>query len=138
MKEALYYEKRDDGKVRCLLCPHLCLISEGKRGICRGRRNETGTLYVINYGECTSLAIDPIEKKPLYHFFPGSSILSTAPNGCNLSCQFCQNWEISQGEVSTYFYSPEDLVKLAKQEKSIGIAYTYSEPLIWYEYLIDT
>ncbi|MEW6685780.1 MAG: AmmeMemoRadiSam system radical SAM enzyme [Candidatus Edwardsbacteria bacterium] len=137
MKEALSYEKKENNKVRCLLCPHYCLISEGKTGICRGRKNLEGRLFAINYGQCTSLAIDPIEKKPLYHFHPGSEILSTGPNGCNLACPFCQNWEISQTEVTTEFISPENLVDLAKRYHSIGIAYTYSEPLIWYEYLLD-
>lgn len=123
--------------MRCLLCPHSCLLEEGKIGICRGRKNQGGTLYAVNYGETTSLAVDPIEKKPLYHFHPGTQILSTAPNGCNLACPYCQNAEISQGEVSTQYISPEKLAKLAKNYNSVGIAYTYSEPLIWYEYLLD-
>jgi len=86
--EAAYYEKRPDGKVRCRLCPHDCLIAEGKSGICRIRANEKGTLLAQGYGECTSLSMDPIEKKPLYHFHPGKEILSTGPNGCNLTCRF--------------------------------------------------
>ncbi len=138
LKEALYYEKLEDGRVRCLLCPHFCLLGEGKVGLCQGRKNDGGILYAVNYGETTSLAVDPIEKKPLYHFYPGSQILSVAPNGCNLSCPYCQNAEISQGKVSTQYIPPERLVKLAQQYNSVGIAYTYSEPLIWYEYLLDS
>jgi pyruvate formate lyase activating enzyme len=137
-KEALFWEKREDGKIQCLLCPVGCVIAEGKIGVCRGRKNEGGILYAINYGRLVSVAIDPMEKKPLYHFHPGADILSTGPNGCNLSCQNCQNWNISQQESPTEFVSPEDLVKIAVKEKSIGIAYTYTEPLIWYEYVKDT
>ncbi|HEX7402118.1 MAG TPA: AmmeMemoRadiSam system radical SAM enzyme [candidate division Zixibacteria bacterium] len=137
-KEALFWEKRDDGKIQCLLCPVGCVIAEGKIGVCMGRKNEEGTLYAINYARLVSIAIDPIEKKPLYHFHPGADILSTGPNGCNLSCQNCQNWNISQEESPTEFVSPEDLVKIAIKENSMGIAYTYTEPLIWYEYVTDT
>ncbi len=137
MKEALYYERLADGRVKCLLCPHFCLLKDGEVGLCKGRKNEGGVLYAVNYGETTSLAVDPIEKKPLYHFIPGSQILSCAPNGCNLACPYCQNAEISQGKVSTRYVPPDRLVKLAKQYDSVGIAYTYSEPLVWYEYLLD-
>lgn len=103
-----------------------------------GRKNERGTLYAANYGRLVSMAIDPIEKKPLYHFHPGTQILSTGPNGCNMSCQNCQNWTISQEESPTELVMPEDLVRIASKEKSVGIAYTYTEPLIWYEYVLDT
>jgi len=96
-----------------------------------------GTLYATNYGETVSVAVDPIEKKPLYHFYPGAHILSIAPNGCNLRCGFCQNWQISQGKAATRFISPEELLQLTTRENSIGVAYTYSEPLIWFEYLLD-
>ncbi len=136
MKEARYYRIEGDS-VRCLLCPHQCLIGNGKVGICSGRKNIDGKLYAINYGETVSVAVDPIEKKPLYHFYPGSSILSVAPNGCNLRCPFCQNWQISQGKSPTQFISPEELVNLAGKQNSVGVAYTYSEPLIWFEYLLD-
>jgi pyruvate formate lyase activating enzyme len=137
-KEALFWEKREDGKIQCLLCPVGCVIADGKIGVCMGRKNEGGVLYAINYGRLVSLSMDPIEKKPLYHFHPGTHILSTGPNGCNLSCQNCQNWTISQEESPTEFMSPEDLVKVALKENSVGIAYTYTEPLIWYEYVSDT
>lgn len=137
-KEALFWEKREGARIKCLLCPVGCLIADGKIGVCMGRKNEKGVLYAINYGRLVSLAIDPIEKKPLYHFHPGTNILSTGPNGCNMSCQNCQNWTISQEESPTEFVSPEDLIKIALREKSVGIAYTYTEPLIWYEYVLDT
>jgi pyruvate formate lyase activating enzyme len=137
-KEALFWEKREGGRIKCLLCPVECLIAEGKIGVCMGRKNEEGVLYAINYGRVVSLSMDPIEKKPLYHFHPGTNILSTGPNGCNMSCQNCQNWTISQEESPTEFVSPEDLVKSALREKSVGIAYTYTEPVIWYEYILDT
>ncbi|MCK4585671.1 AmmeMemoRadiSam system radical SAM enzyme, partial [candidate division WOR-3 bacterium] len=137
MKEAMYYEKLQDGKVRCNLCFHKCLLTPGKTGLCLGRKNIEGKLYAINYGRTTSLGMDPIEKKPLYHFFPGKEILSIAPNGCNLQCPFCQNAEISQTKITTREITPEDLISLCKRYNSIGVAYTYSEPLIWYEFLID-
>jgi len=121
--------------IQCELCPHLCLIKPGKTGICRGRKNEDGKLYAINYGETTSIALDPIEKKPLYHFFPGKTIISIAPNNCNMRCPFCQNWEISQEKVETQFIPPEMLVQIMQDRGSFGVAYTYTEPLMWYEYL---
>lgn len=139
MKEALFYENEGDA-VRCLLCPRRCKIGPGARGVCRGRRNVDGRLYVEIYGEYTSIALDPIEKKPLYHFYPGSWILSLGTRGCNLLCRFCQNWEISQGEARTEKIAPGELVDLALERKGdcIGIAYTYSEPLVWYEFVLDT
>ncbi len=137
-KECLYYQKREDGKIKCLLCPVGCVIAEGKIGVCMGKENKDGVLYAINYGNVVSIAIDPIEKKPLYHFYPGTQILSTGPNGCNLKCDHCQNWSISQEKSYTEYVSPEKLVELAEKYNSVGIAYTYTEPLIWYEYIMDT
>jgi len=134
--EARYYEKQE-GQVQCRLCPHLCLIQPGKYGACRSRLNEDGTLWAINYGETTSVALDPIEKKPLYHFFPGQPILSIACNSCNMRCPFCQNWEISQKESGTQFMPPDILVKMFQDHKSIGVSYTYTEPLVWFEYIMD-
>ncbi|MGI5920944.1 MAG: AmmeMemoRadiSam system radical SAM enzyme [Syntrophomonadaceae bacterium] len=139
--EAQCYEKLPDNKVRCYLCPHQCLINEGRRGVCRVRVNEGGALFTQNYGEVTSLALDPIEKKPLYHFYPGSLILSAGTFGCNLACSFCQNYSIAHGQPETTRISPEDLVKLAVQtrtEGSLGVAFTYNEPSIWYEYVYPT
>jgi pyruvate formate lyase activating enzyme len=137
-REALYYEKREDGRVQCRLCPHNCIIAEDKRGICRVRENRSGTLHTLIYGEVSSVAMDPIEKKPLYHFHPGSSILSIGTVGCSFRCKFCQNYSISQNvDHPTRFYEPEDLVDIAEERDSIGIAYTYTEPLIWFEYVLD-
>ena len=138
MVKALYFEKLEGGRVRCGFCPHACVLGEGKQGICRGKKNIGGELYAVNYGLAVSLALDPIEKKPLYHFYPGSKILSTGPNGCNFRCRFCQNWNISQETVPAMEISPQDLARQASQCDSIGLAYTYSEPLIWYEFVLDT
>lgn len=135
---AEYWHKETDDAVKCELCPHECYIKKGKRGICRVRHNEDGQLMTDAYSEVISLSMDPVEKKPLYHFYPSHDILSNGPRGCNLACGFCQNWNISQEDGSTYHIEPKDLVKLAKDHKSIGIAYTYTEPTIAYEFIIDT
>lgn len=135
--EARFYQKLDGREVRCLLCPHACRIAPGQAGRCRIRRNREGILEASGYAHLVSMAMDPIEKKPLYHFHPGSHILSTGPNGCNLSCQFCQNWEISQSDIPTARVEPEQLVQAALSHQSLGIAYTYTEPLVWFEYLMD-
>jgi pyruvate formate lyase activating enzyme len=138
IKEAMHYTKLKGGRVRCGLCPHRCAIDDGGRGKCRVRENSGGTLVSLNYGRVTSTAMDPIEKKPLYHFHPSSPILSLGTLGCNFHCSFCQNYEISQLDVSTRELSPKDAVTLAKRNASDGIAYTYNEPIIWYEYVLDT
>ena len=137
IKEAAYYEKLADGRVACLLCPSACKLTEGKVGICKCRFNRDGILVTDNYGELVSIAIDPIEKKPLYHFYPTAEILSTGPNGCNLACEHCQNWTISQKKTRTTYVSPEKLVDEALGRESIGVAFTYTEPMIWYEYIMD-
>jgi len=141
-KEARYYTQKEDGGirggVRCGLCPHRCVIAKDKTGICGVRVNREGTLYTNIYGEVSSIAMDPIEKKPLYHFYPGASILSIGTVGCSFKCQFCQNYGISQDPAHpTDYYPPEEMVRLAAGGDSIGIAYTYSEPLIWFEYVLD-
>jgi len=138
VKEALYYEKLGDQKVRCLLCPQSCRIAEGETGFCRGRRNREGTLYAETYGKCTLIAMDPIEKKPLYHFHPGAHILSLGTMGCNFACDFCQNWQISQASPLLQDITSADAVESARRDGSIGIAYTYNEPMIWYEFVLDT
>ncbi|MGQ9631995.1 MAG: AmmeMemoRadiSam system radical SAM enzyme [bacterium] len=138
MREAQYYKSVGDGKVRCELCPHNCLIPDGKAGICRFRRNRNGKLYSEIYGKVAAVAVDPMEKKPLYHFYPGSEILSFGTLGCSFSCPFCQNWHISQGIEPTQEISPQDAVSLAQKYGVSSIAYTYSEPLTWYEYVYDT
>ncbi|ABS60833.1 AmmeMemoRadiSam system radical SAM enzyme [Fervidobacterium nodosum] len=132
----------DENKLQCVLCPHECVISDGRTGICKVRKNIEGKLYSLNYGEVTSMALDPIEKKPLFHFYPGSSIISVGTWGCNFRCAFCQNWEISQQRP--YYVKriePYELVEIAleyKHEGNIGIAYTYSEPIVWYEFVLET
>ena len=137
MKEALFYEAIEGNATRCTLCMHHCVLKPGEVGLCLGRKNIDGKLIAVNYGLTTSIGVDPIEKKPLYHFFPGTDIVSIAPNGCNLRCPFCQNAEISQEQIPTREITPADLVSMCKKYPSIGVAYTYSEPLIWYEFLID-
>lgn len=131
------YWRREGNAVVCTLCPHLCRIAEGKVGICRGRKNIDGELWAMTYGRTPSLSLDPIEKKPLYHFFPGSRILSLGPVGCNFKCDFCQNWTISQVDCPTSKVDPESLVDHALRSGSIGISYTYTEPLIWFEFVRD-
>lgn len=139
MKEALFYESLPDEKVKCLLCPHYCVISPQKEGFCRSRQNQGGRLYSLIYGKITAIALDPIEKKPLYHYHPREYILSIGTKGCNLTCLFCQNWTISQdSQAVTEDISSEEIIRQAKQVKSFGIAYTYNEPFIWYEFVYDT
>ena len=139
MKEAAHYEAAEDGKVLCRLCPHGCTIAEGRTGRCGVRENRGGVLVAATYAEVTSVAMDPIEKKPLYHFHPGESILSLGGRGCNFSCSFCQNWGISQSrDVPTRRLESSEAVQLALKKRSIGIAFTYNEPLIWFEYVLDT
>lgn len=143
MKEAMLYEKLEDNRVRCNLCAHRCVIKEGKRGVCLVRENQNGTLYTLVYGRTISQAVDPVEKKPLFNFYPGTTAFSIATVGCNFRCDFCQNWSISQvvrdehlimGQETT----PERLVATAKRYNSRSIAYTYTEPTIFTEYAYDT
>ena len=139
--ECSYYRTLDDGRVECQLCPHHCHIANGKTGICRSRRNEDGVLRSLVYGKPCSLAIDPIEKKPLYHFHPGTKCLSIACTGCNFRCLNCQNHEISQmspSDVGHYNLTPQDVVALCREHHCPGIAYTYTEPLTYLEYIVDT
>jgi len=137
LKEALYYKQVPVGKARCLLCPHRCMISNNKTGRCRVRQNINGTLYTKIYGQVSSYGLDPVEKKPLYHFYPGKRIFSIGSWGCNFKCTFCQNWQISQQEAHGEKFSVEDIAGIASDNGSIGIAYTYNEPLIWYEFVLD-
>ena len=139
--ECRYYQKLDEERVECLLCPHHCHIANGKTGLCRSRRNHDGVLVSEVYSRPCSLAIDPVEKKPLYHFHPGTTCLSIACTGCNFRCQNCQNHEISQvapDDVGHYDLSPEDVVRLCQEHHCPGIAYTYTEPLTYMEYVTDT
>lgn len=143
MKEALLYEKLAENKVRCFLCNHHCLIEPEKAGICGVRLNKDGTLYTLVYGKVIAENIDPIEKKPLYHFLPGSYSYSIATVGCNFQCSFCQNFEISQyprlygGKIPGEDLSPEEIVRRAKATRSQSISYTYTEPTIFFEFALD-
>ncbi len=137
MKVPARYARAENGRIRCGICPNHCLIAPGKTGRCLGRTNIDGQLYATNYGEVVSMGMDPIEKKPLYHFHPGADILSVATYGCNLLCPFCQNSEISQRVAPARYVAPQALVKSAKESESFGVAFTYTEPLIWFEYLMD-
>ncbi len=137
MIKALYYTKLDNN-AKCLLCPRECTISPEQRGYCGAKENRNGELYSTLYAKISAVAMDPIEKKPLYHFYPGSEILSIGTIGCNLRCEFCQNWHIAQSEQMTCRVTSQELVELILEHGGIGVAYTYSEPLIWYEYILDT
>jgi len=142
MKEALLYNKLKDKKVRCQNCPHFCIISPGKIGICGVRENRDGKLYFLVYGKAVAIHIDPIEKKPFFHFLPGSHSLSIATVGCNFICRNCQNYDISQGfkrakEIPGEDLPPEEIVKMALENNLPSISYTYVEPTIFLEYALD-
>ncbi len=131
------WQKKGAGKeVLCLLCPHMCRIPQGKTGRCKARRNENGNLVTDNYARITAGALDPVEKKPLYHFHPGEKIWSVGTFGCNLHCDFCQNWQISQQVLPGKCVLPQETARNSKG--TLGIAFTYSEPIIWFEYVTDT
>ncbi|MEM3402052.1 MAG: AmmeMemoRadiSam system radical SAM enzyme [Candidatus Hadarchaeales archaeon] len=139
-KLASFWTEIGDGKVRCSLCPWSCIIPPGKVGFCRGRKNEGGKLYSLVYGSIISAAVDPIEKKPFYHFWPGSGSFSISSPGCNFRCLHCQNWTISQvgaEEVEYQDMTPEEVISLAKNYGCSGISHTYTEPTIWTEFAID-
>jgi Pyruvate-formate lyase-activating enzyme len=144
MKEAMLYTKEAGRKTRCHLCRHGCLIDDGKYGICNVRLNEAGTLYSIFYGKPIAMAVDPIEKKPLFHFKPGSTTFSIAAPGCNFQCSFCQNWDISQygrgaeSRVPQKEVEPEAIVKQSIAHGCESISYTYTEPTVFFEYAYDT
>jgi len=143
MHEAMLYEKLPGSAVRCQVCQWRCVIQPGKYGLCRVRHNREGTLEILNYGEVSSLAADPIEKKPLFHFHPTSQAFSLGGWGCNFHCKHCQNWQIShrtpeEGGRSSQVISPKEAIRLAKQYRCDGIAWTYNEPCIWLEYTLDS
>ena len=140
--EARYY-KQIGNEVQCALCPHECRIKSGNTGICKVRRNNEGRLITENYSKLSAIHLDPIEKKPLYHFHPGKFILSIGSMGCNMHCSCCQNWQISQSPADGFpfgdLYKPEQIASLALSHRNnIGIAYTYNEPVVWFEYMLDT
>lgn len=142
MREALYYNQLKNNLVKCELCPWLCNILPEKRGMCGVRQNKDGKLYSLVYARPCAIHVDPIEKKPLYHFIPGARAFSIATIGCNFFCGFCQNWQISKAgadniEKEYDDVSPEKVVELCKKEKCNIISYTYTEPTIFYEYMLD-
>lgn len=143
MREALLWEGVEDNTVKCNLCAHRCTIKDGRRGICEVRENRNGKLYSLSYRKLIASHVDPIEKKPLFHFLPGSRSYSIATIGCNFRCDFCQNWHISQAErkgrdLPGEDVSPEEIVKSALKTNCASISYTYTEPTIFFEYAIET
>jgi pyruvate formate lyase activating enzyme len=146
MHKALFYQKDNKGSVRCLLCPQRCRIEEGAAGLCGARRVVDGELYSANYGLCAAAHWDPVEKKPLYHFYPGRPILSLGTLGCNLDCRFCQNWTLARGNPESHVggrdLTPGRVLEMLQREgspdKVLGVAYTYNEPTVWYEFVFDT
>lgn len=139
MKEALYYKKLKNKIVQCQLCPHFCVLKQDEVGKCRVRQNISGTLYSLVFGKACSIAIDPIEKKPLYRFLPGTNTLTIATMGCNFFCSFCQNYEISQtnpiGTIPNT--SAKKIIEIALKEKCPSISFSYSDPIIAYEYVLS-
>ena len=139
--EAKYYEKLPDREIECRLCPRFCKLSDKERGYCGARENIGGTYYTLVYGKACAVHVDPIEKKPLFHFLPKTMALSIATAGCNVNCKFCQNWEISQvrpEQITHIDLPPESVVRTAQKNNCPSIAYTYSEPIIFFEYMYDT
>lgn len=140
-RRAEFWEKEKGKRVLCTLCPRECVISEGKYGYCGARKNIEGELYSVAYAETTAANSDPIEKKPLYHFHPGTRVFSMSTAGCNFECKHCQNWRLSQStteEVHTERITPEEAIERTEKTGCDGIAYTYGEPVIWFEYALDT
>ncbi len=139
--EARYYERLPDREVKCNLCPRYCLLGDKERGYCGVRENDGGIYYTLVYGKVCALNLDPIEKKPFFHFLPGTLALSLATAGCNVNCKFCQNWQISQvrpEQVEAADWPPEEMAKTAVQYSCPSIAYTYTEPVVFFEYMVDT
>jgi pyruvate formate lyase activating enzyme len=140
MKEARWWHTESDGKIVCTLCPRFCRMGNNQAGFCYIRKNNGGKLYALGYGTSTGFAIDPIEKKPRNHFLPGSEILSFGTAGCNLGCRFCQNWSISKAkldEAHSGRVTPEEVVQLAIRNRTPSIAFTYNDPVIWGEFVVD-
>ena len=140
MKEALWWQTEEDGRILCTLCPRFCRLGDGQAGFCYIRKNVGGKLYSLGYGTSTGFAVDPIEKKPLNHFLPGTGVLSFGTAGCNLGCRFCQNWSISKAtldKAQSLNVSTEQVVQLAIRHKAPSIAFTYNDPVIWGEFVID-
>src|SRR4030042_960740 len=135
-----YFTSLEGGEIQCELCPHRCRVAKGKRGLCRVRENRDGKYYSLVYGNPCAVHLDPIEKKPFSHVLPGTTSFSLATAGCNFQCKFCQNWEISQAspeDLYNYDFPPELVVKKAKEMRARSVAYTYVEPVIFFEYMLD-
>lgn len=135
---AQYWKALEEGKVECGLCPHRCVVSVGRTGRCLARQNQEGALVSLNYGRISSMNIDPVEKKPLRHFMPGTRTLSFGTFGCNLHCPWCQNYTIAREIPDTQWVEPEEMVALAKEQGCPSISYTYNEPTVFLEYVLDT
>lgn len=136
-----YQNTLNDNKVQCTICPRNCQLTEGQKGFCQVRQNIQGNVVLTSYGYNTGLSVDPIEKKPLYHFYPGSKVLSFGTLGCNMGCQFCQNWHISKSKEDPQklnFTEPEKIAVLAQKLNCKSVAFTYNDPIIFFEYAIDT
>ena len=136
-----FWRTLDNGKIECLLCPRDCKLGNGQRGLCFVRANNNGQMVLTTYGRSSGFCIDPIEKKPLNHFLPGTPVLSFGTAGCNLTCRFCQNWDISKSrdmDKTMQMASPERIADLALQYGCRSVAFTYNDPVIFYEYLVDT
>jgi pyruvate formate lyase activating enzyme len=140
-REARFYEKLADERIRCLICPRRCVVDDVERGYCGVRENVGGTYHTIVYGRVCTYHVDPVEKKPLFHFLPGTTAFSLATVGCNMECKFCQNWEISQERpenVDAADIPPDRVVEAARQAGAPTVAYTYTEPTVYYEFMLDT
>jgi pyruvate formate lyase activating enzyme len=139
--EARYYKKHPDREIECLLCPRQCKLGDKERGYCGVRENEGGIYYTLVYGKACTANVDPIEKKPFFHVLPGSDAFSIATAGCNVNCKFCQNWQISQvrpEQISHFDLPPEAVAKAASEYRCASVAYTYSEPVVFFEYMYDS
>jgi pyruvate formate lyase activating enzyme len=139
--EARYYKKHPDREIECLLCPRLCKLGDKERGYCGVRENDGGTYYTLVYGKACAANVDPIEKKPFFHFLPGTDALSIATAGCNVNCKFCQNWQISQvraEQIDSFDFPPAEVAAGAGKNSCPSIAYTYTEPVVFFEYMYDT
>ncbi len=136
-----YQNSQANNKTQCTICPHNCILAEGQRGFCFVRKNVNNDIKLTTYGHNTGIAIDPVEKKPLYHFYPGTKVLSFGTTGCNLSCAFCQNWQSSRSKMDPELLnktSPKEIAALAVEHGCKSVAFTYNEPIIFFEYAIDT
>ena len=141
VKEAMYYKQLPDIRVECELCPRGCKVADLERGYCGVRENRDGRYYTLVHSRVCSINTDPIEKKPLFHYLPGTKAYSIATAGCNIECKFCQNWQISQfrpEQVNNIKLTPEEVIRFAQEKRCDTVAYTYSEPVVFYEYMYDT